>query len=367
MKKTLFVTALVAVLVFAFAASAFAVAAVGNQNGGYFTWINANAAVSDAGRGPGVTDLQAMLQGPHSGYVINSIKCGVCHSVHGAASAGTALTRVVNAAATPDGICVYCHAIDGAVGVPHAAMYQSNGSNHTSTAPTGLTGGGCAGGCHMQSPHGANASLYPLLAKYLLNNRADFAINPDETDTNMSLPANLLQVTDASAPEYAEALTEATAFTCQGDGFCHNTGAFAVMKSRDKVNVAAHTATASYKSGHPVYQTATSDWSAPGAQYRGTVAFNGVTGTTTGCDACHSAVNNDLGKAAFPHNQVNENGTAGGDVTNPSVLWMTKASNASLSDAAMVTDKSNYGATVDGVCLKCHLDAGGTAGVGVSF
>jgi predicted CXXCH cytochrome family protein len=363
MKKTLFVTALVAVLVFAFAASAFAVAQVGNQNGGYFTWTNAKAAVNAA---PDTDAMAAELAGPHSGYVINSIKCGVCHSVHGAASAGVALTKVLNAASDRNSVCVYCHAIDAAVGAPKAAMYISQGSNHISTSDTGVKkGGGCTGGCHMESPHGANPSQIPLLAKYLLNNQADVKIHQDSA---AGLDTTNLWMTDSADPGYAEALTAATAYTCAGNATCHNTGAFPVMASGDKVNLAAAGATASWKTGHPVYQAASDAWSETGAQFSGKIAWNGVTGTTTGCDACHNAEDTLLGKAAFPHNQVNSDGIwNGGAQTDPTFLWMTKASDASLGDVSFVTKKDNYGATVDGVCLKCHLSTSTGPGVGVTF
>ena len=110
MKKTLFVMALAAVIVFAFAVPAFAVgpfytSAAGNTNGGgafvnYLSWTWASNNAGESGT-------------PHGNYTTTSNKCAVCHAVHRADPAGLVLTPITGGADSRLGSytegCGFCH------------------------------------------------------------------------------------------------------------------------------------------------------------------------------------------------------------------------------------------------------------------
>ncbi len=87
MKKTLFVAALAAVLVFAFAATAFAYGPIWS---GTLSPYNANY--------PGYLQWDSNLGGnagapsPHGNYATTTNKCAVCHAVHRAQAGGQVLT-----------------------------------------------------------------------------------------------------------------------------------------------------------------------------------------------------------------------------------------------------------------------------------
>lgn len=131
MKKTVLVAALAAVLVFAFAASAFAST--------FSNYIAFSSAGANAGS----------LATPHKDYRLTTEKCAVCHAVHKANTAGQILldTTVTDA-------CNYCHIRTAS---SYTQVYNSDptwrGSstkNHTNS---------CSG-CH--AVHGANTIDTPF-------------------------------------------------------------------------------------------------------------------------------------------------------------------------------------------------------------
>ena len=83
------------------------------------------------------------------------------------------------------------------------------------------------------------------------------------------------------------------------------------------------------------------------ATYNGQVAW----ASSSYCINCHDAGRNAVNDPAdsFPHMTVG-------------ARFMKSASDASLAD---VTDATS--ATEDGVCLKCHVNAAGDAGAGITF
>jgi hypothetical protein len=342
MKKSLFVVAVAAMLVFAFAGSAFAAyATVGSDinvgGAGYIAWSSASGSTFDAA---------AQNYGPHGDYTTNSLKCAVCHSVHGASSSGIALTKVPNSLTQPSQICAYCHGIGTTVTNKIVSVGYLTGTDHTA--------GGCANGCHASSVHGADTSVYASLASRLLNNRADIAIAAAITATAKTGLTNAI-MNDVNA---GQSKAMATAYTCGGDagGLCHGNSAFGVMQQGKLENTNAN----GWKTGHPVWQGASNDWSQSGAlfgtpasAFDGTVAY----ADAFGCAKCHDITDAARGGAtAFPHNQQ------GG-----SVLWMTKAASVA-GGKTTITDDSSYGTLVDGVCLKCHRsNTGNTVGVGYTF
>ncbi|MRR52594.1 MAG: hypothetical protein EG825_17110, partial [Rhodocyclaceae bacterium] len=174
MKKTLFVVALAAILVFAF--SSVAMAKITN---GYVTWDQAN------------NDLDGTPATPHIGYTVATEKCAVCHSVHNAPVAGTSWTNASDptqnwTARNEDtqmllrssvaNACVYCHI---STNIGGTQLY--NGNETLWTAPLTIEPTATAGvfaenvahnrnsancvNCH--AVHGANTFQGPAASKIL--------------------------------------------------------------------------------------------------------------------------------------------------------------------------------------------------------
>lgn len=194
MKKTLFVVAIVAVLVFAFAASAMAASYLPNRSsaflgafntsgndtvlqeiaisaGGtkaaYISWAQASATVGAiegfaGGINPIAADTVALQNlGPHSGYSMTTVKCQVCHSAHKAPKGAVALT------ADKSGGCVTCHGAASTFAIETVAAGSVLDNRHGgATACSSYL-------CHSTSPHGAHVSDYPAAASALLSDYAD--------------------------------------------------------------------------------------------------------------------------------------------------------------------------------------------------
>jgi hypothetical protein len=210
--------------------------------------------------------------------------------------------------------------------------------------------------CHVLNPHGAAGSVYPVLAAKLLNTAGDAYIAADLAATNNGLDATMF---DGSG-DSATGLILGTGYIC---GSCHNQ-AFAVnTASADPASGTLH------QTGHRVTALATSTWNRAtyGASMAATttVAFNDA----YGCDSCHNATDVN-GDSAFPHGYVDASGAVSPKtVAGSSYIWLTTASDATLSDAAIlatVEPDAPILLTEDGLCLKCHRDGAG-AGVGLSY
>jgi hypothetical protein len=252
MKRTLLVVVLVLALTFAFAASAFATTGKFFKGGvDYYTWSNPTGSPA-----PGTAFVASGLKtlgdnptnpGAHANYLATTAKCGMCHSVHRAAGAGTKLLP------TADASCAGCHTGGTAitakiitVGVPNMAWRNGNGQPvwssggagpHNDGLDTLFADGewdgisvppspsfstnpferyGCATRrCHATNPHGANSSKYKIFAaKLLFNNTVEqddeewLAENPTDprTGTYGGLDAvyDALGATDASVQRFAD-------------------------------------------------------------------------------------------------------------------------------------------------------------------
>lgn len=287
MKKTLFVVAIAAVLVFAFAASAMAASgfpnrssaylgslntstqtdqialAAGGTKAAYITWTQAKTSVAamEEFNGTGVSGTEAATQllmdkGPHSGYSMTTIKCQVCHSAHKAVYTGTALTP------SSTGGCVTCHGAASTFGFETVAAGDALDSRHGGAeACTSYL-------CHTQSPHGADVSVYPAAASALLSAYVDpqlkAAITSGQTDAivkaggvnaegaawtarkhfggesyvgvdiyqpDFDLTAEAALMNPATADAKALGRAVATGYTCANEG-CHVNGSFNGMSSR---------------------------------------------------------------------------------------------------------------------------------------
>jgi hypothetical protein len=400
MKKALFVVAVAAMLVFAFAATAMAAT---NFVGSAPTYLSWNVVSESYYPGGGIGDIAAQEFGPHGSYTANTIKCAICHSVHAATSGSVALTGVtggVAGASVLSASCAYCHGVGGFTDL-QVAVSKTTGSDHA---------GACAGGCHANSPHGVGVSAYKVLAQKLLSDRSNRAIAnainaPLNGDGQTGMTQDLMDL--AVGQDAKLALTMATAYTCAGDGngvglqTCHNSSAFGVAQQNQVMDISGDQS-GTWLSGHPVYSALdTADWSQPGATYGSQIgaqiAWKPTTGTAVGCDACHDVNNTDISAPAFPHNQVEAadgstgKGTDGGDPllyaigdTNASILWMTKAADAAGTGQATIAGpdqnanmntspntyrdyQKSYMSIADGVCLKCHISTDGLSGVGKTF
>jgi predicted CXXCH cytochrome family protein len=255
MKRSILVAALACVLVFAFVAGAFATTGKFYAGGvDYYRW---GARTGNPAPGTGFVKssvatlgVNAANPGAHANYLATTAKCGMCHSVHRAAGAGSMLLP------TADASCAGCHAGGTAVtakvitvGVVNmnwrkgdpttdVSIFSSGGSGPHNDALNTLYGDGewdgvsvpvspsfsvepfarygCATRrCHATNPHGANSSKYSILAAKLLFNNSPaqddaeypelVAANGNGTYGGLDAVYNNLGATDASVQRFADA------------------------------------------------------------------------------------------------------------------------------------------------------------------
>ncbi|MBN2247769.1 MAG: hypothetical protein JW733_03635 [Coriobacteriia bacterium] len=350
MKKTLLVVAIATVIVFALGGSA--MAKVGN---GYVTWDDASA------------HLDGTAATPHIGYTAATEKCAVCHSVHNAPVGGTTYTAGVGDPAnwTASGstemllrssvanACVYCH-IDTAVG--GTQLYD--GTAALWTGPTGLdenaahnrNSANCVN-CH--AVHGANTYLAEASTKILKFQPAANRMIQDEV-----LGATGLYATAADAKADTGALGkdyQVTAFCTQCHANFSNSSEMVLNADGSQTPYTDSTyldgdatVNTQYKS-HPM-KSAETTFVASGATYSGQVAWAG----SSTCRSCHDAGATDEGVGVtdsnFPHYTVG------------AYAFVNVAANSGDTAAPSGLDHGS-----DGMCLKCHVNADGTAGVGTTF
>jgi len=359
MKKMFLVTALAVALVLAFAATAMAVgpfydASAYNTNyPGYLSW---NWAVTAAGE----------TGSPHGNYTTSTNKCQVCHAVHRANASGDVLTAVPLTGVVQDSkrtkACAFCHGPSG-----FSVKTVSIASDFT------ISPHGNCSRCHVQSPHGVGASVYPVLKEALINTAADAAIGNDIASHNNDM--NLVSMASGSPA----GRTLGTGYLCNT---CHSSGG-AGINTVYAVNVDGATpangvSTLNNTTGHRVTAMATSTWNgdgvypaggSKGAFYSGTIAYNNA----NSCQACHDAKRTN-GDAAFPHGYVDAAGAyAPKSQVGASLIWLTTAADADDARVLLGTTGSTSGTadvtllSTDGACLKCHVNGTGTAGVGITF
>lgn len=361
MKKSFLLVAIAAMLVLSFATTAMAKnagtpAIVGDIAGKVTSSVNATSGYvfwSAATRMGSLNAAQAT--GPHGNYTTTTIKCAVCHSVHGADAAGTLLlngTSVGNS-------CNYCHYAGSPV-TPVQVSLSAEGVNNSPHST-------CLGYCHTNSPHGVGTSVYPSIKAKLLEDAADTRIADAIVKT---------AITGVTTPMMNDTVGHdgvaiGTGYICSRNG-CHNNrgSAFSITGSNNDMILQDALSTASNPttmSGHPVIGGLTANWGAThdGVQNPTAVAFSSV---APGCQSCHDWVDPATTKPAFPHNRY---GTR---------IWMTAAANAGAAKTPILETATNvidgvvvngggdyYANSIDGACLKCHLASGGTDGVGQTW
>jgi hypothetical protein len=402
-KKTLFVVAVAAMLLFAVAGSAFAVNHSGQQRLGAastFTTATGNPLPVTGGQpsngiaGAGTEtymDWSTALgtngvvgNSPHGNFTTTTVKCVVCHAVHyaapGGAPVGSGQTADTLLRMKASDACGFCHGQTGTAvnGTPvydgiYTASMASGGS-----ANTGHAVGTNCNECHA-SVHGVNednsvASLAGFLLKGQPNNgstgsgtmiAAITAIDTTATGQGFASGAALGGTPAVYATTNTSVLREqAVGIFCAE---CHN-GAYATVAAGAQTNVSGANGTVAY-SGHRIAAAATSTWNATGAKVSSS-ALNGTLAVAwapaTNCKSCHDATDS-FGNAAFPHSW---GGTK---------MWLMSATDAGATKTALpygtaagsgynpLSPATNGPQLSDGVCLKCHVAAGGAAGVGVTF
>ncbi len=356
MKRTLFIVALAAGLVFAF--SGVAMAKVSN---GYVTWADAS------------TNLDGTAATPHIGYTVATEKCAVCHSVHNAPVAGTAWTGTDPWTARAEdtqmllrsnvaNACIYCHISTDIGGTQLYAGQEVYWTAPGSVVPTDTVGALIENAAHNRNSancvnchavHGANTFGAAAATKILKFQPASNRMIQDEV-----LGATGLYATAADAKVDTGALGkdyQVTAFCTQ----CHANFSRASETILNADGSQAPYTDALYVDGDPTVNTqykshpmksAETTFTAAGATYTGQVAWAG----SETCRSCHDAGNTDEGVGVtsnnFPHY------TAG------AYSFVNVAANAGTT---AVPSGLNHGS--DGMCLKCHVNTDGSAGIGTSF
>ena len=250
---------------------------------------------------------------PHGGYLSSSTKCGVCHAVHGAATGGEALLQSSKANS-----CTYCHITSGL----YKTVYLGLSSNysvavnlpdaHNTVGGATLYSGtvGCPD-CH--TVHGAGAVA--------VSGAGTTAVTSADNLRNLFTDARGASFRAIRGAGYAAYYTAANATTMtQWCSQCH-----------------------------PYYNTGVN-----GKTHRMVASDNNHAFTKSSeCRDCHDSV---LSGAAytFPH-------IADG------ARFLKTASSALGSDTANAVADASGRVVADGACLKCHVNAGVTSGVGVNY
>lgn len=344
---------------------------------------------------------------PHDAYVTCTPRCATCHARHERAANGEIDVAAEDASSPYVQGCAWCH--DGGFAVRVAIPYSDDTADSSVRFGTHYR---CTM-CHSATPHGTSTdelalvstesedeelhglSRFPVLSRYMLNDRADAAIEQDiETGENGTVESQF-DGHDGSAARAG--LTLGTGYLCSS---CHSDAdgspqAFAV--NAPGATPASADGGSSPYTGHRTTAEATERWNsgaafhpAPGrafdptaptgynARYRGRIAW----APANTCQSCHDAKLAD-GRTAFPHGYTDAQGSPVplGEM-NASLLWLSGASATAAYRANVGTFQGSAGwenpdeldemLTNDGLCLKCHLDQGTDsgeprAGVGITY
>ena len=390
MKKTLLASALAAVLVFAFAGSAFAAGinhsgqtSVGATSaldavGIYIPWATAAALPGNVGQ-----------NSPHGNYTTTTVKCAVCHSVHyaapGKAPVGSGQSADTLLRMRAADACAYCHATAG-VAVNGTPVYNGLGAAIMGAGTTGgnfdtghFTGPNCSE-CHT-SVHGANADdSVASLQGFLLKKMTATDVQGFAGYTSTNMIEAITAIENKAANEgfvdpplgYVSgdfAATNDPAIRQQAVGVfcaeCH-LGAYATNAAGASTNVYG-SGTGSF-TGHRVGAnvTASANWNADNSKSSGAVSNMPIAwAPATSCTSCHDALD-DFNNPAFPHAWGKD--TAG----TVAKMWLLSAADAGSAKTSVGAPSANTynGSRVqlsDGVCLKCHVSTGGAEGVGITY
>lgn len=282
---------------------------------------------------------------PHKGYATNTNKCAVCHAVHKASDTGQVLLR-----STVADSCIYCH-VNTVTGAGILTFWIYNGTAAAYTADTAYPsfGGGVAhnNGCSdCHSVHGARTIGGSRTAKILKDwgySQFDrvystFALAKWGSAANIS--AELSQNTQVTAwctgchPYFVEAYESTITY------YANSVGGTARISGSTYNSMKSHIMTGlagGYTNPAATLAAGTDVAWAPSIY----------------CRSCHDAGTTDDGpgtiQRSFPHYTPNY------------YRFMSIGATTGASPA-----QNNIG-TVDGLCLKCHVNGAGDTGIGITF
>jgi len=401
-KKTLLVVAVAAILIFAFAGTALAavnrsgqqfvgaaptasvIPTQGVDTNVYMNWqdISVTNPLGDNGV-PAIAGTS-----PHGNYATTTVKCVVCHSVHYAAPGNAPVSGgdSNNGAQVADTLlrmradqaCVYCHATSG-MAVNGMPVYDGSAPGPSTAANGHVTGSNCSF-CHT-TVHGVGQDNSVLaLAGYLLRTMpSNAAVGAYGTTENMitavdAVNSNAMaqgfadgQALGAPTSTYASVSNDTLRQSAVGIfcAECH-AGSYAQVAAGASTNVQDYDLNNSPYSGHriaAVDQTGT--WNDPLSAV-GQVSSATTTETTVAwlpainCASCHAA-EDIFGNTGFPHSW-------GG-----SKMWLLSGADASEANKIAPFANPSLGPDPldlqlqDGVCLRCHVESGSGAGVGITY
>jgi hypothetical protein len=415
-KKTLLIVVIAAILIFAFAGTAMAavnrsgqqflgpapspsaIPTQGQDTNVYMNWQSISTLPTATTSSPGALgdnwDTAIAGNTPHGNYQTTTVKCVVCHSVHYAAPGNAPVSGgdFNNGAQVADTLlrmradqaCVYCHATAG-MAVNGMPVYDGIPPSPATALNGHVTGTNCSL-CHT-TVHGVDqdnsvASLSGFLLRTMPANdvvgTSGASPNPpvnmitaiDAIDQNAQTQGfaagqalgdttgNWASISDATHRERAVGI-----FCAE----CH-AGSYAQVAAGAITNVQDYSLAPGGYSGHRIGATnQTGTWNDPFSVV-GQVSSATTTQTTVAwlpadnCKSCHTT-NDVFGNQAFPHSWGN------------SKMWLLSGADASgaydttlpiNADPAFGPDQTNV-QLYDGVCLRCHVEAGSTAGVGITF
>lgn len=304
------------------------------------------------------------LHTPHKDYQVTTVKCAVCHAVHGAGWYATAVDASSTSPAVPaqdsqmllrgsvQNACQYCH-IDSAVG--GTVIYSGLASNYTSASVYAhdAAGGASCVGCH--AVHGANTINGLNSAKILKVRPFQSELVSDLAGGNAGKIVEATVGLDPWPGGWAGDSVQITAFCTE----CHPyySDASERVVSATAYMASLGTTDVTFFSNHPLKGVGGEGANPAGVGFVAQGSSLVVTQTvawaaTRGCgQTCHGAGLTDAGPglvtSSFPHYTPDHarflvNG-AGTPVTDPSA---------------------------DGVCINCHQSPGSgnaTQGVGKTF
>lgn len=348
MKKTMIIVALAAVLVFAFASSAYA-------NG----WINWTTAVASGGQ----------TGSPHSGYTTTSTKCEVCHAVHGAnpdmklmwGGSGQPVAGATNS-------CAYCHqTISGGY---TQVYYDANTSAITWAAYSNQANYGNEGHgidctqCH--SVHGAGlvtggGTVAGLGTSYYgkYNLKAAATANAPAAFRTGTVAAQQQTYFCSQCHNYYSRDTAATTLA-------HYNTIWDITAGGSTAPIAAPSAT---QASHPMVSVGTYDYTTTGGRGGNVAAGTQIAWVgSTQCRSCHDAgVDSTTGYvtgagralgASFPHYTAGYDGFLEAAANNAATAETFAYATAGASGTPAINAR-------DGACLKCHAST--TSGVSMGY
>ncbi|MEN6430568.1 MAG: hypothetical protein ABFC80_06985 [Coriobacteriales bacterium] len=264
---------------------------------------------------------------PHGNYTTTTKNCGVCHAVHKAVPTGELLMRdtVANA-------CVYCH-ITSNTGL--IQIYNADADNYNVgdlKNAHSVAGGAECTDCH--TPHGAKALIldHTYLEQKILKGMSL------ETTSGAAVTVNAGDSNDVAVSKW-----------CTN---CHNS----VSSVQGTPYYETRYDNGATMGSHVMKASAVNYADVPPATYNLQVAWSG----SETCRSCHAdgTTNTTVSSGHTAHVVASSypHFTAG-------QRFLTMANDASNTAAAVSATDSE----LDLVCIRCHVESGGTAGAGITY